>query len=63
MRYAFGRCVLDTARRELRRDGAVVPLEPKAYQVLLHLVVNAERVVTRDELLYPMHRPRLARSW
>lgn len=35
MRYAFGNCVLDTARRELHRDGALVPLEPKGYQVLL----------------------------
>jgi DNA-binding winged helix-turn-helix (wHTH) protein/tetratricopeptide (TPR) repeat protein len=51
MRYAFGNCVLDTARRELHRDGALVPLEPKGYQVLLYLVEHADRVVTRDELL------------
>lgn len=51
MRYTFGSCTLDTARRELRRDGVLVPLEPKGYQVLLYLIEHGERVVTREELL------------
>ena len=51
MRYTFARCVLDTATRELTRDGVIVPLEPKGYQVLLFLVEHRDRVVTRDELL------------
>lgn len=51
MRYSFGRCVLDTARRELRRDGVLAPLEPKAYQVVLYLIEHCDRVVARDELL------------
>src|SRR3972149_8827367 len=51
MRYAFGNCVLDPARRELHRDGALVPIEPKGHQILLYPIEHADRVVTRDELL------------
>ena len=51
MRYHFGACVLDTACRELSRAGQVVPIEPKAYQVLVYLVEHRHRVVTRAELL------------
>ena len=36
---------------EVRRAGQVVPLEPKALDVLSHLMANADRVVTKDELL------------
>lgn len=50
MIYAFGDCVFDTQRGELHRSGALVPLEPQVFQVLAHLVANADRVVTRDEL-------------
>ena len=35
--YLFEDYVLDTARRELYRHGALIPLEPKVYQVLLYL--------------------------
>jgi len=51
MLYTFGDYILDTARRELRRQGCPVPLEPKGYQVLLYLVQYSERLVTKDELL------------
>jgi DNA-binding winged helix-turn-helix (wHTH) protein/class 3 adenylate cyclase len=51
MLYAFGDYILDTARRELRRQGRPVPLESKGYQVLLYLVQHHERLVTKDELL------------
>ena len=51
VRYAFADCVLDTARRELRRAGEVVKLEPKVYEVLVYLVQQAEHLVTQEELL------------
>ncbi len=51
MRYRFENCVLDTARRELYVDETPAPLEPKAYQILVYLIQNSERLVTRDELL------------
>lgn len=51
MLYLFRDCLLDTARHELRRAGAVVKLQRKVYQVLAYLVTHADRLVTRDELL------------
>ncbi|GIX48584.1 MAG: hypothetical protein KatS3mg131_2795 [Candidatus Tectimicrobiota bacterium] len=51
MRYRFGECELDTARRELRRAGQPVALEPKPFAVLVYLLEHRERVVSKDELL------------
>jgi DNA-binding winged helix-turn-helix (wHTH) protein/Flp pilus assembly protein TadD len=42
---------LDAARRVLWRDGEVVPLTPKALDVLAALTERAGAVVTKDELL------------
>lgn len=50
MPVAFGPFVLDGDRFELRRDGARCPLQPKAMRLLLHLVEQRARVVTKDEL-------------
>ena len=51
MRYSFERFLLDADRRELRRDDAAVPVEPKVLDLLLHLVGNRDRVVSRDDLI------------
>ena len=51
MIYAFGDFELDEERYELRRAGAPLRLEPKAFRVLVYLIRHRERVVTRDELL------------
>lgn len=50
MIYRFGNCELDTARYELRRAGRAQQIEPQVYRLLLHLVENRDRVVTRQEL-------------
>ncbi|HEX6032122.1 MAG TPA: winged helix-turn-helix domain-containing protein [Tepidiformaceae bacterium] len=42
---------LDIPCFELRREGAAVPLEPQVFEVLAYLVRNADRVVSKDELL------------
>ena len=42
---------LDTANHILARDGARVPMAPKAFDVLAYLVDHAGRLVTQDELL------------
>jgi pimeloyl-ACP methyl ester carboxylesterase/DNA-binding winged helix-turn-helix (wHTH) protein len=44
--YAF-----DPARRELRRAGEVVPLQPQVFDLIGYLVERRDRVVTKDELL------------
>ena len=51
MRYLFGRCRLDTASRDLSRDGAVVHLSPKAFALLRLLIDARPRVVTKAELM------------
>ena len=49
--YRFDEFVLDRLKRTLVRDGAPVPLSPKAFEVLTCLVTNPGRVVTKEELL------------
>jgi TolB-like protein len=49
--YLFGNCILDVARRELRRDGALVAVEPQVFDVLQLLIEARDRVVARDDLL------------
>lgn len=51
MIFLFGDFELDAARVELRRAGAVVPVQPKVLRLLLHLVQQRERVVPNEELL------------
>lgn len=51
MIYAFSGCDLDTDRFRLRRDGAVQPVEPQVFDVLLLLLRERHRVVTKEELL------------
>lgn len=50
MRYRFGDCELDGARFELRRAGRLEPLEPQVFALLLYLIENRDRAVTRAEL-------------
>src|ERR1700722_2290290 len=49
--YRFGEFMLDPRRRALSRAGSSVPLTPKAFDVLLFLVQNPNRLVTKEELL------------
>jgi TolB-like protein len=51
MPFVFGDCVLDPDRRELTRGSAVIPIGPQVFDLLLYLVENRERVVSRDNLL------------
>jgi pimeloyl-ACP methyl ester carboxylesterase len=44
-------CRLDHDNRELVRDGEVVPLTNLEYGLLAHLLRNADRAVSRDELI------------
>jgi len=51
LRYLFEDFALDTERRELRRGGAVVAVEPKVFDLLAYVIENHQRVVTRDDLI------------
>src|SRR5262245_54714328 len=48
---SLGEFVLNEADARLTRDGTPVDIPPKAFAVLCHLVRNAQRLVTKDELL------------
>ncbi len=49
--YKFEEFTLDVSERRLSRGGRTVPLAPKAQGVLVALVRNAGRLVTKSELL------------
>jgi pimeloyl-ACP methyl ester carboxylesterase/DNA-binding winged helix-turn-helix (wHTH) protein len=46
-----GATVLDEEVYELRRGDATIPMEPQAFDVLVHLVRNRDRVVPKEELM------------
>jgi DNA-binding winged helix-turn-helix (wHTH) protein len=47
----FADCELDLGRMELRRAGQLVAVEPQVFDVLAHLARNADRMVSKNELL------------
>jgi len=49
--FLFGDYVLDSARRELRRGSDLVAIEPQVFDVLLYLVQNRDRVVSKEDLI------------
>jgi TolB-like protein/DNA-binding winged helix-turn-helix (wHTH) protein/Tfp pilus assembly protein PilF len=49
--YRFGQFALDPGRRTLTRADSPVSLTPKAFDVLLFLAQNPNRLVTKEELL------------
>jgi TolB-like protein/DNA-binding winged helix-turn-helix (wHTH) protein len=49
--FRFEGYEIDSARYELRRDGASLAVEPKVLDLLLHLVRQREKLVTKEELL------------
>ena len=51
MVFRFGDHVLDIERRELRRGAEPVALEPQVFDLLVYLVRNRDRVVTKDDLI------------
>lgn len=51
MIFCFGRFELDESKRELRLGTRVIELQPRVFDLLVYLVRNQERVVTKDELL------------
>ena len=49
--YQFGDFRLDVRNATLERGAAPLPLTPKAFSVLLHLVTHAGQLVTKEEFL------------
>jgi TolB-like protein len=51
VQFLFAGHTLDTDRRELRRGADDVSVEPQVFDLIVYLVENRERVVTRDDLI------------
>jgi DNA-binding winged helix-turn-helix (wHTH) protein len=49
--YKFGPFCLDTGNRSLTREGHTVAIQPRTYDVLLKLIENTGRTVTREDLM------------
>jgi two-component system, OmpR family, response regulator len=50
-RYECGSLSMDLLRREVRRDGKAILLQPREFRLLEELLRNAEKAVTRTMLL------------
>ena len=51
MHFVFANYVLDPNRRELRLGSKPIAVEPQAFDVLLYLLQNRDRLVSKDELI------------
>ena len=51
MIFEFDAYVLDIDRRELRRAGQLITIEPQVFDLLTYLLRHRDRVVTKDEIL------------
>jgi TolB-like protein len=51
MQFSFADYTLDTERRELLRDSAPIMLAPQAFDLLVYLVCNSDRVVSKNDLI------------
>ena len=59
MAYCFEAYALDPGTRELRCGGELVPLEPQVFDLLVFLIENRARVVSKDDLMAAVWRGRI----
>src|SRR5207344_1000851 len=51
MTLSFGDYEIDIERREIRRAKTLVHVEPQVFDLLVYLVENRDRVVSKDDLI------------
>ncbi len=51
MLCSFEEFSLDISRRELRRGSELISIEPKVFDLLVHLITHRERVVSKNDLV------------
>jgi pimeloyl-ACP methyl ester carboxylesterase/DNA-binding winged helix-turn-helix (wHTH) protein len=51
LHFAFEDQVLDVDRRELRRGSELIAIEPQVFDLLVYLLRNRDRVVSKDDLI------------
>jgi len=59
LRYHFEDCALDTDKRELRRSGDPLSIAPQVFDLLEYLILNRERVVSKDDLINAIWKGRI----
>ncbi|WGF90202.1 winged helix-turn-helix domain-containing tetratricopeptide repeat protein [Marinivivus vitaminiproducens] len=59
MQFGFADYVLDPERRELTRGSRAIAIGPQVFDLLLYLVLNRERVVSKDDLLDAVWKGRI----
>jgi TolB-like protein len=57
--FLFEDCALDTERREIRRGSVLVSAGPQVFDLLVYLVRNRHRVISKDDLLQAVWRGRI----
>jgi TolB-like protein/DNA-binding winged helix-turn-helix (wHTH) protein len=51
VKYRFAQFEIDPSRHELLRVGVSVHIEPQVFDLMVHLVRNRDRIVSKDELI------------
>jgi TolB-like protein len=51
LKYRFAEFEIDLTQQELRRRGEFIHIEPQVFDVIVHLVRNHDRVISKDELI------------
>jgi DNA-binding winged helix-turn-helix (wHTH) protein/pimeloyl-ACP methyl ester carboxylesterase len=57
--FSFNDFALDSERRELRAGGTIVSIEPQVFDLLVYLIENRDRVVSKDDLIASVWRGRV----
>ncbi len=59
MQFIFSNHLLDTEQRELRRGADLIALEPQVFDLLVYLLSNCHRVVSKDDLIASIWQDRI----
>jgi DNA-binding winged helix-turn-helix (wHTH) protein/alpha-beta hydrolase superfamily lysophospholipase len=57
--YSFEAYVLDTGTRELKRGTELIAVEPQVFDLLVYLIENRDRVVSKDDLIASVWQGRI----
>ena len=59
VRYIFDQFILDTERFEISENGVAIHAEPQVIELIIFLIQNRSRLVSRDELIATVWKGRL----
>jgi len=59
MSYRIGAYLIDPAAHEILHEDALVPVEPQVFDLLIFLIENRQRTVTKDEIIERVWKGRI----